>query len=222
MVMPTPLSPPGPLPLAPQNVSEIRSAVRRFIGSRVNNAATADDLTQEVLLKVHQRLPQVRDPRRLMGWVIQIARNTIIDFFRTHRTSDQYIEETHADAAPTAPPVPAEENRLREDLNSYIRSVVQNLPPIYRDALVLTDFDGLTQVELAEQLGLSVSAAKSRVQRARAMVHQTIDRCCHFEVDRYGTVLNYFPRQSRCECPPSKEIRSAENSSTDPARNGSA
>jgi RNA polymerase sigma-70 factor (ECF subfamily) len=156
-----------------------------------------------------------------MGWVIQIARNTIIDFFRTHRISDQYIEDTHADAEPPAPILPAEENQLREDLNIYIRSVVQNLPPIYRDALVLTDFDGLTQVELAERLGLSVSAAKSRVQRARAMVHQTIDRCCHFEVDRYGTVLNYSPRQSRCECPPPKETRSTKHSSAAPARNGS-
>jgi RNA polymerase sigma-70 factor (ECF subfamily) len=201
MIMPTPLPPAGTLPLAAQSVSEIRVAVRRFIGSRVNDTATADDLTQEVLLKVHQRLPQVRDPRRLMGWVIQIARNTIIDFFRTHRNSEAYVEEVHAGDTPSAPPLPAEENRLRDDLNVYIRSVVQDLPPIYRDALVLTEFDGLTQVELAERLGLSVSAAKSRVQRARAMVHQTIDRCCHFEVDRYGTVLDYSPRQPTCKCP---------------------
>jgi RNA polymerase sigma-70 factor (ECF subfamily) len=77
---------------------------------------------------------------------------------------------------------------------------VQGLPPIYREALELTEYDGLSQVELARRLGLSVSAAKSRVQRARALVRATVDRCCHFEVDRYGTVLGYTPRPHRCSC----------------------
>jgi RNA polymerase sigma-70 factor, ECF subfamily len=199
MFMPTPSSTTA-FPMTPQNVGEIRVAVRRFIGARVKDAPTVDDLTQEVLLKVHQRLPQVRDPRRIMGWVIQIARNTMIDFFRSLRTSDVFIEENYASDVDPLPSLPLEESQLREDLNLYIRSVVQNLPAIYRDALVLTDYDGLTQVELAESLGLSVSAAKSRVQRARAMVHQTIDRCCHFEVDRYGTVIDYSPKRPTCQC----------------------
>lgn len=166
----------------------------------MNDAATADDLTQEVLLKVHQRLPQVRDPRRLMGWVIQIARNTIIDFFRSTPKTAVLNEEFFPAESVRATSLPDEESQLRNDLSTYIRSVVYDLPPIYRDALVLTDYDGLTQVELAERLGLSVSAAKSRVQRARSMVHDTIDRCCHFEVDRYGTVLDYTPKSKRCEC----------------------
>ena len=183
-----------------RNLGEIRTAVRRFIGSRVNDSATADDLTPEVLLKVYQRMPQVRDPRRLMGWVIQIARNTIIDFFRSARKTTVLHEDHLREESAPATTLPEEETRLREDLSAYIRSVVHDLPPIYRDALVLTDYDGLTLVELAERLGLSVSAAKSRVQRARSMVHDTINRCCHFDVDRYGTVVDYTPKPKRCGC----------------------
>src|SRR5690606_38900777 len=155
------------------------------IGSRVKSAAAADDLTQEVLLKVQQRLPQVHDPRRLMGWVIQIARNTVTDFYRSARPMEVFTE-AHASAESGAPTASErDEAQLRDALGAYIRSVVHGLPAIYREAIVLTDYDGLTQVELAARLGLSKSAAKSRVQRARAMVHEQIDRCCHFEVDRY-------------------------------------
>lgn len=183
-----------------QQAGDLHAAVRRFIAARVRDAATADDLTQEVFVKVQKRITQVRDPRRLMGWLIQIARNTIADFFRSARSTEPFNEE-HAAAMPSPPEsLEREEARLREELAAYIRSVVQGLPPIYRDAIVLTEYDGLSQVELAKHLGLSVSAAKSRVQRARTRVRETIDRCCHFEVDRYGTVVDCTPREKRCSC----------------------
>lgn len=199
MIMPaSPLAEPRSASTA--DAGELRAAVRRFIGSRVASAATADDLTQEVFVKVQKRIAQVRDPRRLMGWVIQIARNTVTDHFRASRATEAFKEE-HLGEAPAQPEsFGHEEQRLREELAAYIRRVVENLPTIYREALVLTEYDGLSQVELAQRLGLSVSAAKSRVQRARARVRATIDRCCHFEVDRYGTVVDCTPKQSHCGC----------------------
>jgi RNA polymerase sigma-70 factor (ECF subfamily) len=189
------------LPAAPlDNAGELRVAVRRFIGARVGDAATADDLTQEVFVKVQKRSAQVRDPRRLMGWVIQIARNTVADFFRGARATEPFKEE-HAAHSPVQPEsFDREETQLRTELSTYVRSVVESLPAIYREALVLTEYDGLSQVELARHLGLSVSAAKSRVQRARAAVREIIDRCCHFDVDHYGTVVECTPRETRCKC----------------------
>ena len=189
------------LPAVPaEQVGELRAAVRRFIGSRVSDPATADDLTQDVFVKMQKRVGQVRDPQRLMSWLIQIARNTVADFFRGARATEPFKDE-HAAQAPADPETfDREETQLHEELSAYIRAVVQSLPPIYREAIVLTDYDGLTQVELSKRLGLSVSAAKSRVQRARALVRETIDRCCHFDVDRYGTVVDCTPNESRCGC----------------------
>ena len=92
-----------------------------------------------------------------------------------------------------------EESRLRSEIAAYIRSVVESLPPIHREALLLTEYDGLSQVQLAKRLGLSISAAKSRVQRARAMLKEQIERCCHWSTDRYGTVIDVRPRTS-CDC----------------------
>lgn len=198
MIMPV-LAPATPT-VSAENVGELRAAVRRFIGARVSNAATADDLTQDVFVKVQKRVAQVRDPRRLMGWLIQIARNTVADHFRAARSTEVFKDE-HAVDSPTLPEsFDREETRLREELAAYIRGVVQELPPIYREAIVLTDYDGLSQVELAQRLGFSISAAKSRVQRARAMIRETIDRCCHFEVDRYGKVVDCTPKESHCGC----------------------
>lgn len=189
------------VPAAPPTADQIaalRGAVRRFIGARVQNAAAADDLTQDVFLKVMRQLEHVRDPRRVIGWIFQIARHEVADHFRRGQPTESF-DEKHDVATPTRPEMTdREEERLREDLAVYIRSVVNQLPPAYREALLLTDYEGLSQVELAERIGLSVSAAKSRVQRARAMVKATIDRCCHFDVDRYGRVVDCRPR--RCEC----------------------
>ena len=180
--------------------AELRAAVRRFIGSRVPNPATADDLTQDVLLKVHQRLPQVRDPLRLMGWVIQIARNAIADFYRSARSTETF-DETHLPAQPEPlAPFENEESQLRKDLARYLRSVVQALPPANREAIIHTEFDGVPQIELARRLGLSASAVKSRVQRGRAMMRAIVDRCCEFELDAYGTVLDYRPKPQGCHC----------------------
>ena len=189
--------PPGTLPTAEQ-IAGLRGAVWRFIGARVKGAATADDLTQDVFLKVMRQLEHVRDPRRIMGWIFQIARHEVADHFRRARPTEEF-QERHDGGGPAHPEVmDREEARLRENLAAYIRSVVQQLPAPYREALLLTEYDGLSQVELAARIGLSVSAAKSRVQRARAMVKATIERCCHFDVDRYGRVVDCRPRKCAC------------------------
>jgi RNA polymerase sigma-70 factor, ECF subfamily len=77
--------------------------------------------------------------------------------------------------------------------------MVRGLPELDRQALVLTEYQGLTQKELAERLGLSFSWAKSRVQRAREKLRQQLLDCCHFELDRRGHIIDYQPRCHCCE-----------------------
>lgn len=189
-----------PIPARPtaEQVAALRGAVRRFIGARVRNPAVADDVTQDVFVKVLRQLPHVRDPRRIIGWIFQIARHEIADHFRRARTNppSEEVDEVPSSAHPTA--TADEEKTLRDNLAGYIRSVVKSLPDPYREALLLTEEEGLTQVELAQRIRLSVSAAKSRVQRARAMVKGIIDQCCHFDLDPYGRVIDCRPKHCRC------------------------
>lgn len=175
---------------------ELRSALKGFILGRVRDAAVADDLVQETLLKMSRHAESLRESDRLEAWVFRIARNVVADHFRGEKPTVPFDEELHA--ADPDPPESSGEARLRERLSRYVRSVVEGLPEIYRDALMAVEFDGVPQVKLAGRLGLSVSAAKSRVRRARLMVKEEMERCCRWEFDRYGTAIDAVPRGRAC------------------------
>jgi RNA polymerase sigma-70 factor (ECF subfamily) len=158
--------------------------LRRFVLHRISNESDAEDLVQEVFLRIHARIGTLKDSARIESWIFQIARNLLID----HHRSRKKTEPIHPDnEPPDRHSVPTASERLAP----AIREFVNRLPEPYREALTLTEFDGVPQKELARRLGLSISGAKSRVQRARAMVKDMLMRCCHFEFDRYGTIIDY-------------------------------
>lgn len=164
----------------------------QFIGRRVQDEATAEDVLQEVFLKVHQQVETLKDARKLESWLYQIARNAIIDHYRSSRPTVS-LETSDALSLPADFP----DDDIISELFPSVRAMVRSLPKHDRQALVLTEYQGLTQKELSERLGLSFSGAKSRVQRAREKLKQQLLACCHFELDRRGHVINYQPR---CQC----------------------
>jgi RNA polymerase sigma-70 factor (ECF subfamily) len=163
-----------------ENLNPLRGAIRAFVLSRVKDPAIADDVTQETLLRLTQRLHTLRDAERLEAWVFQIARNVVADHFRAAKESAPFDEEMHTSKLEreTHEPLATEDERLRRAVAAYVTSLVEELPEPYRGALQLTEFEGVSQVELAARIGLSVSAAKSRVQRARGMLREEMERCC--------------------------------------------
>jgi RNA polymerase sigma-70 factor (ECF subfamily) len=165
----------------------------QFIRRRVPDEATAEDLLQEVFLKIHQHASSLKDTRRLESWIYQIARNLIIDAYRSHRQNVTSLDATEGIDLPEELP----DDDIVSELLPCIRAMVLALPDQDRQALILTEYRGLTQKELGERLGLSFSGAKSRVQRAREKLKQQLLACCHFELDRRGHVLDYQPR---CDC----------------------
>jgi RNA polymerase sigma-70 factor (ECF subfamily) len=79
--------------------------------------------------------------------------------------------------------------------------MIHSLPGPYREAILLTELEGLSQVELARRLNISVSGAKSRVQRGRQQLKEMLLDCCEFETDRRGRVYGCTPRGEPCaEC----------------------
>ena len=87
-----------------------------------------------------------------------------------------------------------EENRFRQDLDACIQEMIANLPSTCRQALMLTTYEGLTQKELSAHLNISVSGAKSRVQRARKRLKAQLLSCCQLELDSFGKIIDYTPR----------------------------
>jgi RNA polymerase sigma-70 factor, ECF subfamily len=162
-----------------------------FLRSRVSDDAEAEDLLQEVFMRVHYHLCCLPPPEKMDSWIYQIARNLVIDHYRRRRLTLELLPDLPGDTGF------AEADRQAE-LALSLRGMVEQLPGPYREALLLTEFQGLSQVELAGRLGLSVSAAKSRVQRARRKLRDLLLACCHIELDRRGQVIDYYERCCIC------------------------
>lgn len=176
--------------LLEQTYRDLRAELKSFIYKRVNDSSAAEDILHDVFLKAHTGINTLKDTSRLNGWIYSIARNTIIDHYRTRKVTaniDDYDIEDET-----------EEATVLKKLEPSVRSLVRQLPPAYREAIVLVDFKGISQVALAEKLGISVSAIKSRVQRARKMLKDLFLECCHFELDKSGKVIDHYCSKGKC------------------------
>ncbi len=170
--------------------SEFGDTLRRFIRKRVSDPQHADDILQNVFLNIHTRLDSLQDETKLQSWVYQITRNAIVDHYRQTPNRVALDEEL--------PEFVSDDDELQQELTESVRSMMNYLPDEYRVPLMMDAFEGLSQAEIANRLGISLSGAKSRVQRARAKLRDLLFDCCHFEFDRRGSVIDYYPRTNCC------------------------
>jgi RNA polymerase sigma-70 factor, ECF subfamily len=171
--------------------------LHQFIRQRVQNPADADDIVQEVFLRIHQRLSTLKEPDRLVPWMFQIARNAVIDYYRSPLRrreiplADQ-VEQPLSDSQDDHEP------SLHRELASCLRPFLANLPDTYRIPLQLVELQGMTQRKVASQLALSISGAKSRVQRGRQKLKALLLQCCEVQLDQVGNVISYQSRKAGC------------------------
>ena len=175
---------------------QLRAFFRRRVG---DDDQLAEDLLQETFVRVHNGLASLREQERLAAWVYRVAQNTLRDYFRTGSVSKEVLvpDGVVADAIPEES---AAEENYNEEIATGLGCIVQQLPPRYREAIELAELQGLTQSEVGVRLGLSLSGAKSRVQRGRAKLKDLLLECCHFELDRHGNVIDYRPQHACSDC----------------------
>jgi RNA polymerase sigma-70 factor (ECF subfamily) len=172
-------------------VLEFAPRLRAFIRRRVRDDATADDLTQEALLKVYRSRGSLRDGTRLEAWLYQIARGTIIDHYRRRRPTEQLPAALAGDS-------PDELAALRARLQASMKRFLAELPATYREPVRLAELEELPLARIALRLDLSLTAVKSRVRRGRAMLKRKLQACCRFEFDRLGRMIGYERRRQLC------------------------
>ncbi len=165
--------------------------IRAFIYHRISNRSDIDDILQDVFLKIHLNIDKLEEQSKLVGWIYRIARNTIIDYYRKRRTGIKDIDDIEIGYE-------REEESPEDEIASGLRNMIETLPEKYAQALLLFEFQGLSIVEVAEKLGISSSCAKSRVQRGRKLVRDSLMNCCHFEFDRFGTIIDIRPVTCCC------------------------
>ncbi|NOQ74594.1 MAG: sigma-70 family RNA polymerase sigma factor [Crocinitomix sp.] len=161
-----------------------------FIKSRINDHELAEDLLQEVFIKIHMNLKGLTEGTNLASWIYRITRNTIIDSYRKKKwvVYQETIEEKF----------PEESTESTQDLSKCLTSFVKELSEKDQDLLNKTAFGSMSQKEYAASLNLGYSAVKSRSQRAKEKLKNLFVACCAIQTDTYGNVLDADEKD--CDC----------------------
>lgn len=170
-------------PVAPAHRA-LRDGLRRFVARRVR-PDQVDDLMQDIVLRMQEHAGELRDEERVAGWAFRIAQSVVADHYRLKRAL------VSIDDASEPPEEPADEPNLNEVAASWLRPMLVFLPAEYAEALERVELQGISQRDYAAEAGLSISGAKSRVQRARSMLEGVVRACCDLELDARGNVIGY-------------------------------
>ncbi|HVY40702.1 MAG TPA: sigma-70 family RNA polymerase sigma factor [Polyangia bacterium] len=179
--------------------------MRSYAARRLPNAADVDDVVQEVLVRVYQGLGGLKDDERFGPWVYRIAERAIADVMRVR-------DRVPLAPGPGGPPEQPDQAGadtddaadLRSALAGCVTLFVARLPSPYREAVTLTELQGLSQRDAADVAGISLSGMKSRVQRGRERLFAMFQRCCEVSLDCRRRVIGCEPRHPRGvaeECP---------------------
>jgi len=166
--------------------------LRSYIAKHVREESDAQDVLQDVFAKIHAGLSRLKESEKLEAWLFQVTRRAILDHFRS-RSGKRRSTSLPEDLADEAPPM-----GVSAEVASWLEPMMSLVPEEDRDVLRLADLDGMAQKDLAARLGLSVTAAKSRVQRARKRLKKAVLDCCHIELDRRGNAVGYSRRGGPC------------------------
>jgi RNA polymerase sigma-70 factor (ECF subfamily) len=192
--------------------SGLNERLRGFVRRRIGDSDAADDIAQEVLLRLHRSLGDLRLEDRLDAFAYRIARNAIIDHYRARAAAKEFAAApdelvAHIDGDRDRDgDADADETRSRQELARCLEPLVARLPEPYREALMLTDLGTLSQVEAARLAGLSIPGMKARVQRARAQVHKLLTACCDVALDHDRQIAE-VRRTGPCACTPEQPLR---------------
>ena len=161
--------------------SAYAGGLQAFLASRSGDPHLAEDLVQEVFIRLQKNQHKLRKTDSVKAWLYTTARRLAADHFRRQKP------------VPEEEDIPEEPFRT-EELSACVPHFIMELPEPYRTALKQVEIEGLSQREYAEQIGISYSGAKSRIQRGRQMLKSKLEECCSIQTDRYGNVIDYAPR----------------------------
>jgi RNA polymerase sigma-70 factor (ECF subfamily) len=191
---------PAAVPGAEAIWREFHDGLLGFISRRVPSRETAEDILQDVMLRIHRSAAGVERAEAVGAWVHAIARNAIVDYYRSASVRRELAGGSEIDLEAEVGEPDADPPDVRGELAACVAPLLRQLSPSFRDALTLTELEGMTQEEAAARMGLSLSGMKSRVQRARRQLKQVLVQCCEIERDVRGGLTDYRPRRGSCEC----------------------
>jgi RNA polymerase sigma-70 factor (ECF subfamily) len=166
-----------------QHEAELRGWARH----RLHSMADAEDLLQDLFLKALRQGERFCSVQNARAWLFEVARNTLADRLRVARTTV---------ALPDDLANPVDELEVVDSLSACLPRVLSELTAEDREAITLCDLQGMAQADYAHAKGISLGAAKSRVQRARVRMKRHMASACQVQLDSAGRVQDFVPRKS--------------------------
>jgi len=160
--------------------------LRNWTGRRLNNPAESEDLMQDLFLKALRQGERFCSVQNARAWLFEVARNTLADHLRVSRHTVELPDDLVAQT---------EEIETVDTLTACLPRVLSELSAEDREAITLCDLQGMAQAEYARQKNLTLSAAKSRIQRARQRLRDRMTTVCQVQIDVTGRVSDFVPRQ---------------------------
>jgi len=173
---------------------EFSGSLQGFFSARGAAPEDAADLVGETFLRVQGALDSLRDDERAGAWIGRIGRNVWVDSLRRRAPASAEVE-------PAELPTPEDEDSgPTREFARWLTCAIDELEPSYALPLRRFDIEGRSQAEIAAELGLSLTATKSRIRRGRELVRRRFDTCCTMTRDRRGGVLDVVRRDQGGDC----------------------
>jgi len=169
--------------------NKYRQAIIRYLTRQTGSVDEAEDLTQEVFIKINKGLKKFRGDSSLSTWIYKIATNIAIEHLRSvsfRKINKQTVFSSNMDdelkgkVSLLKYKEPSPEQQIEDDeMSGCIHDYINQLNENYRTVILLCDYEGLKNKEAAEVLGISLETVKIRLHRARAKMKKMVNNGCN-------------------------------------------
>lgn len=171
-------------------VLRLQASLRMYLSKRLPNISDVDDILQEAFLKALNAQKAGKDIDNIHAWLFAVAKTALADLYRSRGVLTTSLEDDLSEPE-------NDDMQLHQELALCVRPFIEHLPEKYRDTILATQIEGMSLTEYARVHGLSVSAIKSRVARARKILKQELLSCCRIKFSE-GSVDDYNRINSDC------------------------
>ncbi len=154
------------------------SQLRRAVCAKMNGQDECLDVLQDVYIKIIKNIDRIEQVENVSSYLHTLANNTVLDHFRMKLRKPQLQGEA-INQLTIIDETAGKENEIENSCLQCLEPGIDTLPPLYREAFIMSEVRGMRQQEVAEKLGVSLSGVKSRVQRARQKLREEVLRCCN-------------------------------------------
>ncbi len=169
--------------------NEFHNKLLNYIRSRVSDHYDAEDILQNVFLKVFNNLENLDKEEAIKSWIYKITKNTIIDFYKKKKLVSVDPESLYSIKDDVD-----DINNMNDDISNCIKEMIFSLPDKYQTVYDMYENQEMKHKEIAEKLDISISNSKVRLKRSKELFKRKLVDCCDFEVDKYGNIIDYHSK----------------------------